>query len=94
VEGYLLSEAVTSPLMESSIEVILGLPQTVYKIPLDRTVSPALATIDFSVMFDRLIIGPSPYPWSMFEAFVAALTKNGVSDAAVRVFVSEIPIRS
>jgi hypothetical protein len=83
-----------SPLMESSIEVVGGLPQPVYKIPLDVTASSALATLDFATVFDRLIIGPSPYPWAMFEAFVAALLKNGVSDAAARVFVSEIPIRS
>jgi hypothetical protein len=84
----------SSPLMESSIEVIGGLPQPVYKIPLDVSVSPALATLDFAAAFDRLIIGPSPYPWPMFEAFVAALINSGISDAAARVCVSEIPIRS
>jgi hypothetical protein len=83
-----------SPLMDSSIEVIGGVPQPVYKIPLDVKVSPALATLDFATAFDRLIIGPSPYPWPMFEAFVAALLKSGVPDAAKRVFVSAIPIRS
>lgn len=80
--------------MELSIEVIGGLPQPVHKIPLDVGASPALATLDLAAAFDRLIIGPSPYPWAMFEAFVAALLKGGVSDAAERVFVSEIPIRS
>lgn len=83
-----------SPLMESSIEVIGGLPQPVYKIPLDVRASPDLAALDFAAAFDRLIIGPSPYPWAMFEAFVAALLKSGVPDAAERVFLSEIPIRS
>lgn len=83
-----------SPLMESSIEVIRGIPQTVYKIPLDAAVDTALSPLDFSRLFDRLIIGPSPYPWAMYEAFVAALRQAGVSDAAERVFVSDIPIRS
>ncbi len=83
-----------SPLMGSSIEVIRGIPQTVYKIPLDATVDAALATLDFARLFDRLIIGPSPYPWAMYEAFVAALRQAGISDAAERVFVSDIPIRS
>jgi hypothetical protein len=83
-----------SSLMESSIEVIAGLPQPVYKIPLDATISPDLATLDFAAMFDRVIIGPSLYPWPMYEAFVTALLKNGISDAAERVFVSLIPIRS
>jgi hypothetical protein len=54
-----------SPLMESAIEVVGGVPQLVYKLPVDVTASPALADLDFSRMFHRLIIGPSPYPWPM-----------------------------
>jgi hypothetical protein len=83
-----------SPLMDFSIEVVGGVPQLIYKIPLDASVSPALADLEFVKMFDRMIIGPSPYPWPIFEAFVATLTKSGISDAAKRVFVSSIPIRS
>jgi hypothetical protein len=82
-----------SPLMEVATEVVSGVPQPIYKIPLDATVNPALATIDFARIFDRIIIGPSPYPWPMYEAFVEALTKSGVSNAAQRVLVSSIPIR-
>jgi hypothetical protein len=70
-----------SPLMESSIETFGGVPQTVYKLPLDETVSEALRGLDLSRIFDRLIIGPSPYPWVMYEAFVAALSRAGVTDA-------------
>ena len=83
-----------SVLMESSTEVIGGVPQIVYKLPLDATVSDTLVDFDFSRIFDRLIIGPSPYPWAMFEAFTAELTKTGVPDAGARVFTSGIPIRS
>jgi hypothetical protein len=83
-----------SSFMDFSIEVIGGVPQPVYKIPLDATVNPAFAPLDFATIFDRVIIGPSPYPWPIFEAFVATLRKSGVSDAAKRVFVSSIPIRS
>jgi hypothetical protein len=49
-----------SPLMESSMEVINGIPQTVYKIPMDATASNDLADIDLARMFDRIIIGPTP----------------------------------
>jgi hypothetical protein len=83
-----------SPLMESAIEVVAGVPQLVHKIPLDATASPALADLDFSRMFHRLIIGPSPYPWPMFEAFREALTKAGVADAQDRLWTSGIPIRT
>jgi hypothetical protein len=83
-----------SELMESSTEVIAGVPQIVYKIPLDVTVSEYLADLDFSKMFDRLIVGPSLYPWPMYEAFVDALVKAGVADAHQRVFASDIPLRA
>jgi len=45
-------------------------------------------------MFGRLIVGPSPYPWVMYEAFVEALTKLGITDAAsrVRVFRNSLTI--
>jgi len=79
--------------MDYGIEVIGGIPQPVYKIPLDAAISPALADLDFARLFDRVIIGPSPYPWPMYEAFVAALSDKGISDAADRVFTSLIPIR-
>lgn len=83
-----------SPLMEHSTEIIGGVPQIVYKAPLDANVSKDLADIDVSRVFDRLIIGPSPYPWVMYQAFVAALAEIGVPEANKRVFVSDIPIRA
>ena len=84
----------SSRLMERSAEIIGGVPQMVYKAPLDATVSADLADIDLSRIFDRLIIGPSPYPWVMYQAFVAALDDIGIPDAKSRVFVSDIPIRA
>ncbi len=83
-----------STLMESSTEIIAGVPQIIYKIPLDASSSEQLADLDFAKMFDRLIIGPTTYPWPMFHAFLEALTKSGVSDANNRIFVSDIPIRT
>jgi hypothetical protein len=84
----------TSPLMESSIEVIEGVPQTIYKVPLDQTVSPDLADLDFTQIFDRLIIGPSPYSLAMGEAFTLELSRAGILDAGNRVYPSCIPIRT
>ncbi|HXM22772.1 MAG TPA: hypothetical protein VN948_16055 [Terriglobales bacterium] len=83
-----------SPLIEPMIEVVGGVPQAVYQLPLDVTVSPALADLDFSRMFHRLIIGPSPYPWPMFDAFRESLTSAGIGDAQDRVWTSNIPIRT
>lgn len=83
-----------SGLMEQSTVVIGGVPQMICKIPLDRSASPALAELDLAAMFDRLIIGPSPYPLAMYEAFKAALTSASVADARTKIFASGIPIRT
>jgi hypothetical protein len=83
-----------SALMERSTEIVGGIPQIIYKIPLDRAVSDTLADLDLLQIFDRLIIGPSDYPWPMKEAFSDALTKMGVSNAFEKIFNSDIPIRA
>ena len=83
-----------SPLMRSTIEVVGGVPQTVYQLPLDVSHSPTLKDLDFPRIFNRLIVGPTAYPWAMYEAFREALTNAGVSDAGERVYVSNIPIRT
>jgi hypothetical protein len=94
--------AIYSPFREPSVlmlpspQVIGGVPQVVYSIPLDEAVSPALSELDFARIFDRLIIGPTPYSYPIVEALVAALKTAGVPpDVADRnVFVSGIPIRA
>jgi hypothetical protein len=82
-----------SPLMEFSTECIGGVPQTVYHLPLDAKKSELLAELDLFRMFDRLIVGPSPYPLVMYEAFAAALTSASVADVNKRILISGIPIR-
>ena len=84
----------TSQLIDSSIETIGGVPQVVYRLPLDATRAAALADLDLYRMIDRVIIGPSVYPWVMYDAFVKVLSKSGLSDAHKRVVRSDIPIRS
>ena len=83
----------SSPMMESSTEVVAGVPQIIYRVPLDGSASPLIADLDFPQVFDRLIVGPTPYPWPIYGAFVEALKATGVPNADERVFVSNIPIR-
>jgi hypothetical protein len=83
-----------SRLMESSTEVVSGVPQVVYKVPLDASVSDQIADLDFTQIFDHLIIGPTPCPQPIYSAFVNELAKAGVANSDERVRVSEIPIRA
>ena len=84
----------SSPMMESSTEVVAGVPQIIYKVPLDGSASPMIADLDFAQVFDRLIVGPTPYPWPIYGAFVEVLKATGVANADERVLVSGIPIRA
>jgi hypothetical protein len=84
----------SSSLMQCSTKVIEGVPQIVYQLPLDVTHDANLADLEFSQIFERLIIGPSQYPWVMKEAFAKALTSARVPNAAERVVNSFIPIRT
>jgi hypothetical protein len=85
-----------SALIETSTEVIRGIPQTIYKIPLDASVPGApegLKRLDLAQLFHHLIIGPAQYPYSMLEAFGNALQNAGVPEPSKRIVQSNIPIR-
>jgi hypothetical protein len=83
-----------SDFIDSSTEVVAGIPQFVYKIPIDKERSAALAEFDLARILDRLIIGPTQFSWSMYEAFAVALRDAGVPDPTKRVVGSGIPIRT
>ena len=80
--------------MVPSTEVVYGIPQRAYGIPLDKTVHPDLETLDFSRVFDRLIVGPSQYAIPMLETFAEALAKAGVAVVPQKhLCASLIPLR-
>lgn len=81
------------PLLKRSTESIKGVPQWIYKIPFDESVSPQLADLDLSRILQRVIIGPTPYGWVMYQAFVDALRAAGVPNPESRVWTSNLPIR-
>eukprot|EP01037_Dinobryon_pediforme_P017868 gene17868-18097_t len=68
-------------LLESEIRAIGGVPQVIYKFPIDARVAPEIAAIDLAAMFDRLILGPSQYSWVMYDAFKSKLEQAGIADA-------------
>ncbi len=90
---------VHSPKMQPStrlsrrVEVISGVPQPVYKIPLNDLPDEGLVGLRIPELVDRVIIGPTDYPLAMFDAFTDALHEAGVEKPHERVFVSNIPLR-
>jgi hypothetical protein len=92
--GIYMPQKNPSEFMQSEVIVINGIPQNIYKVPLDRAVSPDLEDLDFANLFERLIIGPTQYPTPLADAFDIELTKVGVMNAESKITVSGIPIRT
>ena len=74
-------------------EVIGGVPQPVYKIPLRNFPDEGLEGVEVPELLDRIIIGPTEYPWAVYQAFKQVLTAAGVPDAGKKIIVSDIPLR-
>jgi hypothetical protein len=83
-----------SPFIQSSVEVIGGVPQRIYKINFKNDAQAEITDLEPSEIIDRVIIGPTQFPWAMYGAFVSALDGAGIPDAGNRVRVSEIPVRT
>lgn len=75
------------------IEVVQGVPQPVYKIPLTDIPEKGLHGMTIPALIDRIIIGPTKVPLAMREAFVGLLDETGVEQPDRKVFVSNIPLR-
>ena len=89
-----LPRANPSNVVTSCTEVLAGVPQIVHKIPLAENPSKDVIGVGIPALVDRIIIGPTAYAAPMYAAFIQALADAGVPDAASRVVVSGIPIRS
>jgi hypothetical protein len=79
--------------LTKEVSDILGTPQTIYKIPLHDIPDEELVGVEIPSLIDRIIIGPCNYPLPIYKAFLELLTAAGVSDAANRIKVSNIPLR-
>ena len=80
--------------LKEKVVVIDGIPQRIWTLPLKDAPRRGLHGADIAGLLDRIIIGPTAYPYVSATAFVKLLEGAGVRDAADRVVVSEIPLRA
>lgn len=83
-----------SKFISGDIETILGVPQLVYKIPLKDIPEEDIVGTSIPQLINRIIIGPTDYPYPLSNAFILELHKADVKDASSRVIVSAIPLRT
>ena len=88
-----------SPTVERSDKIIPevvslgGVPQRIYKLPLENYPVEGYFGATIPELLNRLIIGPTQFPWPMYDAFVEELGKQRVHEPSTKVFVSDIPLR-
>lgn len=73
--------------------VLNGVPQIVYALRLDDDQERGLHSADIPSLINRIIIGPTEYPYVSVEAFISVLKRQGVQDASNKVVASDIPLR-
>ena len=81
-------------ILSSKVVVIDSVPQEIWALPLRHDPCNGLHHADIPSLLDRIIIGPTPYPYVSARAFVALLEMAGVKEASSKVIVSNIPLRT
>lgn len=79
--------------LESAIVEVSGTPQRIYKIPLHDDPENGFAGYDIPSLINRIIIGPTNYPFEIRDAFIDLLLSAGVDSPEDRIVVSPIPLR-
>lgn len=90
---------VYNPVMEPSPHVVSeivnlgGVPQQIYKIPLENIPDKDFNGATIPEFIDRIIIGPSDEAPILIDAFQKLLKEAGCDDVAKKVHYSGIPLR-
>lgn len=79
--------------MTFDLEVVDGLPQKVYKLPLKNFPDDGLAGMKVSELLEEVIIGPMANPWPVYEAFCEVMSNAGIQNASEKVKISGIPLK-
>ncbi len=82
-----------SPYLTQDLVSVRGVPQHVFRIPLQNIPSENFYGASVDELVDRIIIGPTQYGSAIKAAFTSLLEQCGTQDAANRVWISQIPLR-
>jgi hypothetical protein len=89
-----LPKITPSQVLIHEVEIIGGIPQPVYKIPLKDRPNEGLLNMEPAKLVKRVIIGPSNFPYPIVEALASEMTAAGIEDAKSKIVVSSIPLRT
>lgn len=79
--------------VESSIEVIGGVPQHIMKLKLEDDAEKGISGVAPNTLLNRVIIGPCDYPIQVAESIRAAMQQAGIGNPLDKIWMSLIPLR-
>ena len=82
-----------SPCMTAETVVLSGVPQKIYKLRLAHEPQNGLFHADIPSLLNRVIIGPTEFPYISYKAFVDVLSDLSVENSGKKVIISDIPLR-
>ncbi len=71
-----------------------GTPQKIFKLPLKNVPAEGFFGAEIPELVERVIIGPTQFPYAIREAMIARLSECGLADARGKLVVSDIPLRN
>lgn len=81
------------PAPPSKIVSVNGIVQVVHYLPMQNVPEAGVNNATLDEILERVIIGPTPNPGLVWEAFVSQLREAGVTNPEQRVVTSNIPLR-
>lgn len=79
--------------LESKIVCLGGIPQRIYSLKLENVPEHGFLGATLPELLVEVIIGPTQFPWPIYDALVEKLMNANVEDADKKVKVSNIPLR-
>lgn len=80
--------------LDLNVECIGGIPQPVYKIPLHSQPDMGVIGVDIPQLLDSIIIGPTQFPYVVWDALAMELKKLGIDPGDKKINLSGIPLRT
>jgi hypothetical protein len=91
---HLPKVAQPNSLITNTIECINGIPQVVYKLPLENSPENEVHSVSIKELIDKVIIGPTDYPLPLLDAFSITLENAGIEKPFDKIIISGIPLRT
>jgi Protein of unknown function (DUF2971) len=82
-----------SDFLKLSIETVRGVPQPIFKFPLEESQQFAISDISPEKLIEKILVGPSNDSYLIERALKDCLRRNDFLDFENRVFASNIPLR-